>query len=106
MMKLKLFQFHKGAIRTVPQGINVLYSEKFQFHKGAIRTISALSSAFTLPNFNSIKVRLERYSPRLQHAGIPEFQFHKGAIRTLHFNTNTLTFIKFQFHKGAIRTGV
>ena len=32
-------------------------------------------------NFNSIKVRLERFPPYLRAAIVP-FQFHKGTIRT------------------------
>ena len=55
----------------------------FQFHKGAIRTLNFLDLRFSnLPYFNSIKVRLEHASDFV----IPEmdsiFQFHKGAIRT------------------------
>ena len=33
--------------------------ELFQFHKGAIRTKTAVPSASSMPDFNSIKVRLE-----------------------------------------------
>ena len=37
---------------------------------------------FMIPNFNSIKVRLERINPYLMLNGSSAFQFHKGAIRT------------------------
>ena len=57
---VKLFQFHKGAIRTagIIAGAGSLI--RFQFHKGAIRTY--------------------RCVPVLDFAH--KFQFHKGAIRT------------------------
>ena len=32
------FQFHKGTIRTLQEGISVSQSLEFQFHKGTIRT--------------------------------------------------------------------
>ena len=33
-----IFQFHKGAIRTVLQTGKIIALSLFQFHKGAIRT--------------------------------------------------------------------
>ena len=85
---LNLFQFHKGAIRTKRHNPATDGTDKFQFHKGAIRT-----SVITLPlteliNFNSIKVRLERYSEYKTNYDKYKFQFHKGAIRT--FSRETL----------------
>ena len=59
-LKVLLFQFHKGAIRTrLPTKIQPDVS-LFQFHKGAIRT--------------------DRFNGGLPRAQL--FQFHKGAIRT------------------------
>ena len=54
----------------------------FQFHKGAIRTKKEHEANDKLRNFNSIKVRLERGGET--ETGKPDqgFQFHKGAIRT------------------------
>ena len=53
----------------------------FQFHKGAIRTCQKAKAKSGYPNFNSIKVRLERVLFRAGDNPTP-FQFHKGAIRT------------------------
>ena len=126
-------------------GINY-YHSIFQFHKGAIRTVQGLGAFRSVSYFNSIKVRLERIfwesisrsksyfnsiKVRLEHEQGQRsgwrlvFQFHKGAIRTsfpppkyrlpLNFNSIKvrleltlchlrLELQKFQFHKGAIRT--
>ena len=55
--------------------------DAFQFHKGAIRTSSPSVTPFSISDFNSIKVRLERAAALTAGAGLL-FQFHKGAIRT------------------------
>ena len=55
-----IFQFHKGAIRTINSLVVKDYPIKFQFHKGAIRTLG---------------------SPDDLRRDVL-FQFHKGAIRT------------------------
>ena len=61
---------------------DVIATYLFQFHKGAIRTLlSNLSENVTL-NFNSIKVRLEQSIADHSFEGYSRFQFHKGAIRT------------------------
>ena len=53
----------------------------FQFHKGAIRTLNYASARAAYANFNSIKVRLElRFVMTITCTD--KFQFHKGAIRT------------------------
>ena len=53
----------------------------FQFHKGAIRTLLKHTIKTVLSDFNSIKVRLELPAVRVpKDADL--FQFHKGAIRT------------------------
>ena len=54
----------------------------FQFHKGAIRTVGENHLSKDKNNFNSIKVRLEQAVGHLLNAAILVFQFHKGAIRT------------------------
>ena len=54
-------------------------------------------------NFNSIKVRLERFKASAPST-IPIFQFHKGTIRTSVISSNTFHVQIFQFHKGTIRT--
>ena len=80
-----IFQFHKGAIRTIKAHFGVTPSDKFQFHKGAIRTIYTKQDAVYYPYFNSIKVRLEHANGcEPTHKNV--FQFHKGAIRTMEGN--------------------
>ena len=54
----------------------------FQFHKGAIRTMMNFSGSPLLDNFNSIKVRLELRPASKIADQEKSFQFHKGAIRT------------------------
>ena len=53
----------------------------FQFHKGAIRTLIECNYSDKYLDFNSIKVRLE-LSAQLDQINFTTFQFHKGAIRT------------------------
>ena len=100
----RLFQFHKGTIRTVNTNFNWTLKILFQFHKGTIRTCKVLRPLRWI---------------------IPTFQFHKGTIRTRwkpaslahlrHFNSikvqlehDAVDMINsqqlFQFHKGTIRT--
>ena len=100
----------------------------FQFHKGAIRTVISITSFLLFANFNSIKVRLEhefvvtpeKYETyfnsikvRLEPCNLIEicigftgFQFHKGAIRTYTAYRLNSPRKRFQFHKGAIRTNI
>ena len=58
--RLASFQFHKGAIRTCATLLCSSFLRRFQFHKGAIRTMPVPRKALTKLHFNSIKVRLER----------------------------------------------
>ena len=53
----------------------------FQFHKGTIRTILYQICVLALIYFNSIKVRLEHGSVNVTTPDL-SFQFHKGTIRT------------------------
>ena len=60
---------------------DVVKPKLFQFHKGAIRTF-VFASVVPMPtNFNSIKVRLEHVY-NFRRVLLKRFQFHKGAIRT------------------------
>ena len=77
----KIFQFHKGTIRTREYLITAIWVPSFQFHKGTIRTILPRILHLCLTYFNSIKVQLELTIDDALLA-IPEFQFHKGTIRT------------------------
>ena len=54
----------------------------FQFHKGAIRTHNIFMHEGDISNFNSIKVRLELCTLADTEVSFYLFQFHKGAIRT------------------------
>ena len=75
----------------------------FQFHKGAIRTVVNMVMSLRFLYFNSIKVRLEH--PDFANQVLAHlFQFHKGAIRTVPAQQHGIEYTKFQFHKGAIRT--
>ena len=76
-----LFQFHKGTIRTYSCFVHFISFPKFQFHKGTIRTLSRSQEQNPFYNFNSIKVRLERFFEQ-QFFLNSAFQFHKGTIRT------------------------
>ena len=53
----------------------------FQFHKGTIKTIAQHHTCYQGIRFNSIKVRLRRaFADAI--AGKFRFQFHKGTIKT------------------------
>ncbi len=75
----------------------------FQFHKGTIRTIDKYMNKLNLTNFNSIKVRLELMQDELPLKS-SVFQFHKGTIRTSYPRMREGPYLQFQFHKGTIRT--
>ena len=76
----------------------------FQVHKGAMRTAMSKPSCATMVNFNSIKVRLELVQRYVRTSAKDKFQFHKGAIRTDAAVPQGCELCQFQFHKGAIRT--
>ena len=71
-MRDSLFLLHFNSIKVrleLSATANIDTSLSFQFHKGAIRTYYKDEGAFSDFNFNSIKVRLERYlSIALLHA--------------------------------------
>ena len=62
----------------------------FQFHKGTIRTPDRYELANPSVNFNSIKVRLEQSVGEPSDGEPSEFQFHKGTIRTIAYSHNSL----------------
>ena len=100
----------------------------FQFHKGTIRTYGRVAGRVRILHFNSIKVRLEprlfcRSMPmnsdfnsikvRLEPAGASDgdyksqVNFNSIKVRLEHgFFTNLQQIISFQFHKGTIRTTI
>ena len=101
---LKLNYFNSIKVRLEPISFLWFFVRPlFQFQKGAIRTMLPISRLHQPLHFNSIKVRLEQRRRREKPLASP-FQFHKGAIRT-RIPWKTLAFGSlFQFHKGAIRT--
>ena len=97
----------------------------FQFHKGTIRTGWLLVTLFIYCDFNSIKVRLEQpgckcffsceinfnsIKVRLEHTWeavgcVPHLDFNSIKVRLEHIGKyGDHKFNLFQFHKGTIRT--
>ena len=75
----------------------------FQFHKGAIRTENVLARVRELPNFNSIKVRLEPIDHYLE--ALKDANFNSIKVRLERTGCDAEGHLyRFQFHKGAIRT--
>ena len=100
---MRIFQFHKGTIRTdkenqefqtrlnfnsikvqLEQRLNyaLFHISVFQFHKGTIRTQGLMIYRHHVYHFNSIKVQLEPNNRTTCYARLALFQFHKGTIRT------------------------
>ena len=59
VLERKLFQFHKGTIKTMFLCKSRINSSTFQFHKGTIKTAFYCVKLCNLRHFNSIKVRLK-----------------------------------------------
>ena len=76
-----VFQFHKGAIRTLIVPYITFFPFSFNSIKVRLEPKARISNMLRDQSFNSIKVRLERVSFAFQF-GSGSFQFHKGAIRT------------------------
>ena len=76
---------------------------QFQFHKGTIRTFNGVSFQNKIPNFNSIKVRLERVSEPGLPIDLRNFNSIKVRLELAYAIGLLLAFL-FQFHKGTIRT--
>ena len=103
-ISIELFQFHKGAIRTMQEFIeNCLTLENFNSIKVRLELVFYCTPFDSMKNFNSIKVRLEPDSTSSYLTSL-SFQFHKGAIRTGDGQANYKASPIFKFHKGAIRT--
>ena len=58
------------------------FGRLFQFHKGTIKTCQSSRSTNDNLNFNSIKVRLKPIGAASASSHTPTFQFHKGTIKT------------------------
>ena len=101
----KLFQFHKGTIRTLFTFRTILGRTHFNSIKVRLELSAYLLRRFRPSDFNSIKVRLELPFCVFLPAFLI-FQFHKGTIRTLIKKNGMIIIREFQFHKGTIRTGL
>ena len=77
-----IFQFHKGAIRTISTPWVLPECRNFNSIKVRLEQSALLTPILRLSHFNSIKVRLEPCESTLQLQAENWFQFHKGAIRT------------------------
>ena len=76
-----LFDFNSIKVRSEryeEAGINP-YFALFQFHKGAIRTIQGTGGSSEVSNFNSIKVRLEQKADALKSQ--QEMNFNSIKVR-------------------------
>ena len=125
-LSIRLFQFHKGTIRTFTAVPNCVAAQNFNSIKVRLERTFTSKLLSEWKNFNSIKVRLELLKNRSPH-WLQTFQFHKGTIRTArrksdaeafwHFNSIKVRLELphrkpshphpwFQFHKGTIRTRV
>ena len=62
--------------------VQSLFIRLFQFHKGTIRTFGSGLLFQSVFDFNSIKVQLEPRFDSASNLNAKPFQFHKGTIRT------------------------
>ena len=80
---LSLTYFNSIKVRLKPQiGSSDDSAKIFQFHKGTIKTEVSYLPRRAAWYFNSIKVRL-KLSPWRACGRWPSFQFHKGTIKTV-----------------------
>ena len=80
-----LLHFNSIKVRLRPMSsFSYLIIRLFQFHKGSIKTPKASIIGLSPANFNSIKVRL-RHTIGGQSISTHVFQFHKGSIKTYEF---------------------
>ena len=76
----------------------------FQFHKGTIKTSVTRHREADGINFNSIKVRLKHYS--IVPLTFEQYNFNSIKVRLKQNVLNSfLVIVLFQFHKGTIKTG-
>ena len=59
-----------------------LQTRLYQFHKGTIKTLHRRCESRHYPYFNSIKVRL-KHADTTPSLSMYQFQFHKGTIKSL-----------------------
>ena len=100
----RIFQFHKGTIRTSFILLGPSLVMYFNSIKVQLEPVSVTLNWEPTSNFNSIKVQLELRPSELSRSSQISFQFHKGTIRTTEPRDGTGCQNQFQFHKGTIRT--
>ena len=83
--------------------LNTFRKKLFQFHKGTIKTVRLINPLSLVLHFNSIKVQL-KLDKLCTFANAIRFQFHKGTIKTCSLRRRFLVYHPFQFHKGTIKT--
>ena len=78
-----LLDFNSIKVRLKRSDARKFFTSKlFQFHKGTIKTVSYNCLPYLRLNFNSIKVRLKQIE-KFGAMYALSFQFHKGTIKTL-----------------------
>ena len=82
LMPIRIFQFHKGTIKTDQQDELNLVFYYFNSIKVRLKLKPLAMSYDTFDDFNSIKVRLKRLAYEI-NMFYRKFQFHKGTIKTL-----------------------
>ena len=124
-LSVRIFQFHKGTIRTMMQDMAAKHPEYFNSIKVRLELIVLFHFLNVMCYFNSIKVRLERDTGlkrqnRLTHFNsikvrLERFRLHLVWIYISYFNSIKVRLelailridtnkAQFQFHKGTIRT--
>ena len=102
LSSIALFQFHKGTIKPVNHEELADTFYKFQFHKGTIKPTSPEAGSNFHSDFNSIKVRLNRYVFPLPLVMVINFNSIKVRLNLLTVEQGE-TVLEFQFHKGTIK---
>ena len=98
-----LFQFHKGAIRTIYDTFAEAFQGNFNSIKVRLEQVSEDCMKVLQLHFNSIKVRLEHDLFGYTKINTVYFNSIKVRLELVNLQQN-YDFNKFQFHKGAIRT--
>ena len=104
-MCLSIFQYQKGAIKTVRFFEILFRPPDFNTKKVRLKLVDLASRIGVMPNFNTKKVRLKRRVRRADYWRLTRFQYQKGAIKTFMVGAESgRVRITFQYQKGAIKT--
>ena len=103
-MEVTDFSFNSIKVRLRHSIGATSSSEKmFQFHKGTIKTVRFTLLTGSIACFNSIKVRLRQGIPSKEWSTIPCFNSIKVRLRR-RMQVGVRLEVLFQFHKGTIKT--